>query len=303
MVLRSLSHKLIKMGKTRGFTFTYNVFTETTESFLQELNCRYIVYGYELAPTTGRPHLQGYVYFTNTRAFSGVLKDFSQHGKPTLFEAKGTADQNFDYCSKDGQYYERGVRPASEEDRKASIQETYEKAWQSAAAGRIMDVPATLRTRYYNTYKSVAREYCTPDKLPCITELRPWQQSLANDLSRDPDDRKVIWYVDSVGSKGKTAFALYAEQELGAFSVRSTCAKDVAFMLPPKPTIVLFDLTRSQEEKVSYYLIESIKDGNVFCGKYESQTKRFRKPHVVVFSNWFPDQSQLSQDRWDIRVL
>jgi len=54
------------MSKSRAFCFTINVFDENTEEKLQNgIECQYLVYGYEIAPTTQRPHLQGYVYFHN----------------------------------------------------------------------------------------------------------------------------------------------------------------------------------------------------------------------------------------------
>ena len=38
----------------------------------------------------------------------------------------------------------------------------------------------------------------------------------------------------------------------------------------------------------------------MFSCKYESTMKMHDTPHVVVFSNWAPDKTRLSQDRWDI---
>lgn len=50
-------------------------------------------------------------------------------------------------------------------------------------------------------------------------------------------------------------------------------------------------------------IIEQIKNGIYFSGKYESQMKYDKPPHVVVFSNTMPDQSKLSADRWNIVFL
>ena len=41
----------------------------------------------------------------------------------------------------------------------------------------------------------------------------------------------------------------------------------------------------------------------MYIPKYESRSKRFPQTHVVVFSNWWPDRSQLSADRWDVKEL
>ena len=36
------------------------------------------------------------------------------------------------------------------------------------------------------------------------------------------------------------------------------------------------------------------------CGKYDSDSFNFSKKHVIVFSNYAPDMSALSADRWKI---
>jgi len=83
-------------------------------------------------------------------------------------------------------------------------------------------------------------------------------------------------------------------------------AKDLQFQVIRctfTPQIVLFNFTRALEGHVSYTAIESVKDGLVFSGKYEGGTKIFKSPHVIVFSNWHPDVTQLTRDRWEIIQL
>jgi hypothetical protein len=65
---------------------------------------------------------------------------------------------------------------------------------------------------------------------------------------------------------------------------------------------IIFDLSQTQEEKLDgvFMCIENFKNGRIFSPKYESHTKTFIKPRVFVFSNFHPDQSMLSVDRWDI---
>jgi len=77
---------------------------------------------------------------------------------------------------------------------------------------------------------------------------------------------------------------------------------DVAHAYAYEP-IVVFDFAREQEERVSYQQIEKFKDGFVFSPKYESRCKKFPSAKVIVMSNFYPDKSKLSSDRWDVMVL
>lgn len=67
-----------------------------------------------------------------------------------------------------------------------------------------------------------------------------------------------------------------------------------------RPRVVVFDFVRETEDRVPYGVIESSKDGYVGLGMYGSLPARFPKPHVICFSNFIPDSSKLSNDRWDI---
>ena len=47
--------------------------------------------------------------------------------------------------------------------------------------------------------------------------------------------------------------------------------------------------------------IESLKNGLLFSGKYESGQLVTPNPHVIIFSNWLPpNPRKLSRDRWNI---
>jgi len=96
------------MSKYRAYVFTLNNYTDDAVASLDQIDCVYMVYGKEVAPETGTPHLQGYIYFKSRRAVKPVRK---------LLEgchveaAKGSAEQNREYCTKDGNATERGEMP------------------------------------------------------------------------------------------------------------------------------------------------------------------------------------------------
>lgn len=64
---------------------------------------RYIAYGKEICPTTGKEHNQGWIQFINKKRFNGVKKIFgckSIHIEP----CQGSEYDNEKYCAKDGKF-------------------------------------------------------------------------------------------------------------------------------------------------------------------------------------------------------
>lgn len=134
-----------------------------------------------------------------------------------------------------------------------------------------------------------------------------WQEELFTELLGDPDERRIIWYYDADGGAGKTAFArALLARSPGVLYLSGGGYRDAAHQIikaKTDPRIVLVNLPRSTEGKVSYGTFECAKDGLVASGKYEGGVRLFPPPHVVIFANYLPDLSQLSIDRWDIRHL
>jgi len=282
--------------------FTWNNYTPADVDYLATLDCQYIVYGKEVAPTTGTRHLQGYVYFTNARTVSAVNKLFKK--KCWLKQANGAPEQCFDYSTKtDGEFYERGVRPKSDKEKGVLGQQRWVDAVQAATDGRFKDIPADLYLRYYGAIKRIRMEDREEKPVTDIVELRPWQAALKAKLEGPPDSRSVLWFTDLTGGQGKTEFAKWAVSNMSAHIVHNAKTADIAYGLPLSPKIVIFDYTRSMELHVNYGVLEAVKNGMVFSSKYESRMKIFAKPHVVVFANFEPDQTKLSADRWDITNL
>lgn len=96
--------------RNRSFCFTINNIEDTTEQQLNAVECRYMIFGREVAPTTGQRHLQGFVTFKNALGLQTVKEKlpFGAH----VEVAKGSAAQNKAYCSKGGEFQERGEIPS-----------------------------------------------------------------------------------------------------------------------------------------------------------------------------------------------
>jgi hypothetical protein len=79
---------------------------------------------------------------------------------------------------------------------------------------------------------------------------------------------------------------------------------DMARILREDCKVFFFDCPPSKQgEFIQYDLLEEIKNGYVFSGKYHRVIKKFKTPHVVVCMNELPDMTKLSHDRYTIKKL
>lgn len=89
--------------KTRNYCFTINNYPEGWKNKITKLkNLRYIIAGQEKAPTTGTPHLQGYLQFEKGTSLIQCIKRFKKIGfTPHVEIAKGNLESNIKYCKKE----------------------------------------------------------------------------------------------------------------------------------------------------------------------------------------------------------
>lgn len=98
----------------RDWCFTLNNYTPEEVAALKTLaedgKVKYIVWGYEVAPTTGTPHLQGYMEFPRDRQRSTIVRMPGCARLANVQERHGTQEQAINYCKKDGNWEEHGTR-------------------------------------------------------------------------------------------------------------------------------------------------------------------------------------------------
>lgn len=95
--------------RSRAWCFTLFNFTDEDETRIQGLECKYLVYGHEICPKTGTPHLQGFISFNLQKTFSAVQKLFPQGIHLGMRKTSDFLASN--YCKKDGDYFEKGEFP------------------------------------------------------------------------------------------------------------------------------------------------------------------------------------------------
>jgi len=140
------------MSKSRNWVFTLNNYTDNDIEALNNLTCRYICYGKEVAPTTGTPHLQGFVVFNNARHIGGVRQVLPGCH---VERARGSVTQCVDYCSKDGDFHERGARPISPEAKGDGERARWATALEHARRGTLEEIDPQIFICHYASIKRI----------------------------------------------------------------------------------------------------------------------------------------------------
>lgn len=70
---------------------------------------KFLAYGKESCPSTGKQHWQGFVYWKNPRTHKSAGKELNNAHVETC---RGSIDDNEKYCSKEGEYTTHGEKPS-----------------------------------------------------------------------------------------------------------------------------------------------------------------------------------------------
>lgn len=301
------------MSRSKFWCFTVNNPTaednQRVADFLGGTNVSYGIVGRENAPTTGTPHLQGYLILVNSQRRSYLLNNLSPRG--SYRSANGTPEHNRAYCSKDGDFDEYGEIPQSNQGRRNDLDELIEWIDQfTADNGRPPISPdfAAHKPKALVRYPRLVRVAAlrAPPRQLEFGEPREWQRNLAEKLSQPADDRSVDFVIDSDGGKGKSWFCRWMLTNNPDSVQVVTIGKkdDIAYALDERKHIVLFNVPRGQMEYLSYPLLEGLKDRMVMSGKYSSAMKYWnQKVHVVVLGNEEPDYEKMTGDRYNVITI
>lgn len=299
------------MARTTSYVFTHNNYSAATlehyGSIASDESCVYLVYGKEVAPTTGTPHLQGYVQFSVRKRINVVRRLFpGAH----LELARGTPEQCRNYCIKDGDFTEFGDFDSCVSQGKRTDIDAY-RDWLTEQTEYPSN--ADIASQWTNLYVRYAtrllelRDFIFPNPVLETSDYRfGWQANLAATLAQPPvNDRKIKFIVDRTGGAGKTWFIRkYLTDNNDGMFLSIGKRDDLAYAIDRTKRVFLINVPRNQMHYLQYGILESVKDRLVFSTKYMSVTKRMLYPtHVVVFSNEMPDMSALSADRFDILEL
>lgn len=149
------------MSKSRTFVFTINNYTEELIEKLKQEECKYLIFGKEIAPTTGTPHLQGYIVFHNPRSHEAIKKLYPWYIVPKFKNA--TSEHNKAYCSKEAtDVFEKGICPTPAEDKGLDEKNRWKRARELAKEGRFDEIDDDIYIRYQSSFKRIYKEDTLP---------------------------------------------------------------------------------------------------------------------------------------------
>lgn len=289
--------------------FTWNNYNEDglddLEKKLQDLEksgqLQYAIIAREIGES-GTPHIQGFVHlnkkhYTPKNCGIKFWKDFLPGGKQMHFEtSKGTDEQNFTYCSKDGPYITFGETGSSNS--------KWSEILQLAKRGREEEIQEEYSEEYIKYHIQISRiikKSKMEERLDLtLQQLRPWQQRVI-DLLNEQNDRQILFVVDEEGGKGKSALCSHLMSQTTTWACQGGKINDLMHTYNKDATIAVFDMARcNHPDYYPWNFMENLKNGWFCATKYEGGLFQFKPPKIMVLMNQDPPRDKLSKDRYHV---
>nr|QNJ57236.1 replication protein [Cressdnaviricota sp.] len=271
----------------------------------------FLIYQKEVGEN-GTPHIQGYLETSGPRMRrSWLVSNVPWLAGAHIDVARGTAQQNIIYCTKDETRIEGpfrfGLEPAVPPGagHRSDLHEVMDLIRGGASNYDLFVSHPSVMARYATWVSSFRATYL--ESLVVVSPLtaRPgWQMDLDTLINGVVSRRKVVWVWSTTGDEGKSYYANHYDPKISHVLTGGKHA-DIYYTLSQiihSKKVIFFDYGRSGGE-MAYPVIEKLKDGMFTSTKYESRTIRFNPVHVIVMANHPPDTTKLSLDRWDIRRI
>lgn len=255
--------------KGRKWCFTINNWNEEIYDTVLDfcLKSKQYICAKEIAPTTGTPHLQGYVEFKNAKRFSTVKRCLGGD-MASVRKARGTALDNKVYCSKEWDFVTNigvdGFQEKLRKDALASYKDVVWHDWQQQVLDILGNPPDNRKVYWF------------------------WEP--AGGAGKSFLCKYIACKYHTIIASGKSA---------DIFNQLRTMIKDEHKV----PHVVFLDIPRTSFGYLNYACLEQLKNGLVYSGKYEGGQLIFPQPHVICFANQEPDMYAMSEDRWYVHKI
>ena len=297
------------------------------KAFADKPVCKYIVFGKEVGEN-GTPHLQGYIEFASKKTMKGLKKLNDRAHWEVKYDDSNPKEAS-DYCKKgeqpkdewekegiDGENYGKNADVFEAGELSTAREQNGRKKGNEAEQEKYVKVQEMIQSK--RKWEEVVNDP-DPDMKKCMVnhvgwcrsvfqhKKKPkfdldvdkvgfkWQRRLMNIVDKDPHPRRIYWYFDKDGNRGKSELTRHLICNHDGILLSNV--KNAAAYQWNGERVCIWDFPRSMAEVVNYGLIETVKNGVVVNEKYESGVKVFEKPHVFIFANFEPDKAKFSKDR------
>jgi len=245
-------------GRALNWVFTLNNYHDDDCELLDKLVqfgvATYVVYGFETAPVTGTPHLQGMVTFTKRRRLSQILDVCPTAHYEVM---RGTPEQASQYCKKGGLVREFGSMPLSAAGR---AKRDYAAIVASCKAGDLESLDPQIFFLHYGVAKRIKSDFA---KAPA-----------------NLDDVCGVWFMGPPGS-GKS------------FMARTQCAPEDLYLKPCNKwwdsyqgqSHVLLDDFDTNHKCLGHHL-KIWADRYAFAAEQKGSTVQIRPKKLIITSNY-----------------
>lgn len=280
--------------KMRNAFVTINNYTDAEVEALKTLPWKYICIGRHVGEKSKIPHVHALLEFKNQITFERIKRLVP---RARIESRHGTAFQCKKYINKEKSILFESGTATQQGNHFREIIELVE------AKTEVKEIIRTFpeEAMKYHTGLEYVMTRLTPEVIEIEDHpLRPWQEEIATLCDTKPHERQIYWVVDFMGGKGKNWLCRWLQiHKKSVKYLTNAKTADVAHAWQGE-RIVLFNFVRDTVDRINYAAIESIKDGMIFSPKYDSVTKIHNIPHVFCFSNFEPDRSKFSADRWHV---
>lgn len=252
----------------RDWVFTLNNYTPEEFDYLKNGkladSVKYLVFGVETAPTTGTPHLQGYVYFHNAKPKSAVKKILKSKRFYLDWRRSKTIEKAIEYAKKDGNFIERGVAPMTQEEKGACTKRRWTQTIDLAKQGRFSEIDPMLQVTQFANLRKIYEDKKRAEAHETLNEL----------------DNYWFWGPSGTG-KSRLARELWPEH-YAKLANKWWCG----YKMEDTVLIEDFDLNHS----VLGYHVKIWGDRYPFPVENKGGGLTVRPRRLVITSNWHPNQ-------------
>ena len=222
---------------------------------------KYLAYGKEICPSSGKHHWQGFVCYKESRSLKAVIKEFSGDHVEII---RGSLESNKKYCGKDGDFKEFGKLPKQGE--RNDLNEIAEQILND----EFKDIENGSNIIRYHKGIKVFKDIVKSEKIleRRKEDFKEWYEKLESDILINimnmeahvhvSTRRMINWIWSSRGNVGKSAFAEKMIVEKNAKVYDTTGRDHIAYAIDEEDEIIIFDLSRSQEDYISYDTFECL---------------------------------------------